>query len=870
LDRVIPAIGVDARLPLELVGDVTAQVRRTLRGVRGRGEATFLNRLALLDAVAGMLSEAPMGGRGEALRRGLPAVVEALHRVVFTDLVRLGGTRRRTGLSGVADGQQPEALGRTIGGLPAEVGLAMEGLAPAVNQLARLPRATAVRLLNGVRDAVVLGAVRQLLPEASATQLAEIRNDVADRWNAAQVMAEHFGDDIPRPLWRQAVTELRPRTWWQAATDNLRFRSLSTPPEPEAGIRPAALAPALTLVDGFAGAMGAALAQLRVPEGPQGSDGRSADPGAGPLDPHPGDLSGQLGQEPDLSELNFAGFSGLPETDPERQDYDAIRLPAPAPGLLWGLDPQPVHLGAPAAESIRRAARDGRIPPAAGSAALSRLDEVLGTADWGVGPVVSDLAALAALGDVLRASSGGSASVGEPSGSLARGDAASGRFTRRADDARALRAELDRRQQDLVRRWVTPLAADPASGQDFDPETRALQQVVAGLTDTVTQIARSWLAPVPEPVPADGVVAEAGPATSGPAVLVRALRDAAREAVRTMSDSEERGERFAEVLRQPSGPFGDLLWDRIGSDVDGLRAIPSTERDFRLGEIRRQVEVAGRMLDRLMNPEAAIERALDRLEQRQGHLSRDGMREVAPQHPGPAPVRGSWLGRIGAVESGAPTTQRVVRRAETPAPSVETHVFTPAPTQHAQVDVVQNQVTDTPDQVTDTPDRTGDDLGGGKPDPARLGWTWGVIKGTALPPDEQWWQQRRQGMLAGVATAAKATAPKPIIGPISPASSVPSGPPAGIGPPSTIAGYADGTAVLSWAELSSHTLAPGVLIRLRSSLPTSSTAPSMVAHKAVLVFAAPAQGRAPGTAGPYIIQSVIYDAKTDTYYVRLA
>jgi hypothetical protein len=330
-----------------------------------------------------------------------------------------------------------------------------------------------------------------------------------------------------------------------------------------------------------------------------------------------------------------------------------------------------------------------------------------------------------------------------------------------------------------------------------------------------------------------------------------------------MSVSEERGERFAEVLRQPSGPFGDLLWDRIGSDVEGLRAIPSTERDFRLGEIRRQVEVAGRMLDRLMNSEAAIERTLDQLEQRQGGLSRDGMREVAPQHPGPVPVRGSWLGRIGAVESGAPTTQRGVHQAETPAPGVETHVFNPAPPRHAQAGAVEDQDGDASGQDGDAP-------GSGTPDPARLGWTWGVIKGTALPPDEQSWRLRRQEMLADVATAVKIAAPKPIAGPAPRSPSVPSGPPPEIGPRHTIAGYADGTAVLSWAELRSHKLAPGVLIRLRSSLPTFSTPPREVAHKVVLVFAKSARGRTPGTAGPYIIQLVIYDAKTDTYYVRLA
>ena len=89
------------------------------------------------------------------------------------------------------------------------------------------------------------------------------------------------------------------------------------------------------------------------------------------------------------------------------------------------------------------------------------------------------------------------------------------------------------------------------------------------------------------------------------------------------------------------------------------------------------------------------------------------------------------------------------------------------------------------------------------------------------------------------------------------------------GTPETVSGYADGTASLSWEELGSHTLAPGVLIRLRESLPVSASAPTEVAHKVVLIFGRWADARQPGSAGPYLIQSVVYDGTTDTYFVKL-
>jgi hypothetical protein len=158
----------------------------------------------------------------------------------------------------------------------------------------------------------------------------------------------------------------------------------------------------------------------------------------------------------------------------------------------------------------------------------------------------------------------------------------------------------------------------------------------------------------------------------------------------------------------------------------------------------------------------------------------------------------------------------------------------------------------------------------GRPDPAQLGWGWGVIKGTAQPPDERQWQLRQQKALNGMASA-KPFLPKPLPVPQTPAPAPDEPSPlSGLGPAGTIAGYADATSVLSWAELTGQVLVPGVLIRLRSALPASASIPGQVAHRAILVFGKRADGSVPGAGGPYLIQAVVYDKKTATYYVRVA
>lgn len=151
-------------------------------------------------------------------------------------------------------------------------------------------------------------------------------------------------------------------------------------------------------------------------------------------------------------------------------------------------------------------------------------------------------------------------------------------------------------------------------------------------------------------------------------------------------------------------------------------------------------------------------------------------------------------------------------------------------------------------------------------DQQRLGWTWGVTKGTAIPPNEDDWRRRRLRTLQS-AKSLKPIQPKPIV--VQPVAAT--GPTAldRLGSASTFDGYADATAVLSWSELSGKVVIPGVLIRLASSLPVSSSAPAKPAHKVVVAFAKRSDGRTAGSPGAYIVQAVVYDENTDTYYLRL-
>jgi hypothetical protein len=92
--------------------------------------------------------------------------------------------------------------------------------------------------------------------------------------------------------------------------------------------------------------------------------------------------------------------------------------------------------------------------------------------------------------------------------------------------------------------------------------------------------------------------------------------------------------------------------------------------------------------------------------------------------------------------------------------------------------------------------------------------TWGVIKGTAIPPDDEQRRMMRQKAVAAMAaTRIGQATPRSIPGAGSGNGDVSQGPVdvAGkFGGPNMIGGYADATAVLSWDELSRQSLAAGV------------------------------------------------------------
>jgi hypothetical protein len=162
----------------------------------------------------------------------------------------------------------------------------------------------------------------------------------------------------------------------------------------------------------------------------------------------------------------------------------------------------------------------------------------------------------------------------------------------------------------------------------------------------------------------------------------------------------------------------------------------------------------------------------------------------------------------------------------------------------------------------------------GQPRPGnRLPLTWGVIKGTALPPDQEWWMVRRQRMLqaqqARRIAVPTALTLKPASSPQRPASTATAQIDGLLGSLANTAGYADGTNLFSWEELQAGEIAPGVLVRFKASVPLQQSPPSASAHHVVVAFSPVTPPRQPGAAGPYIIQAVVYDQIDDTYYVRI-
>ncbi|HET9658257.1 MAG TPA: hypothetical protein VFP72_23095, partial [Kineosporiaceae bacterium] len=212
-------------------------------------------------------------------------------------------------------------------------------------------------------------------------------------------------------------------------------------------------------------------------------------------------------------------------------------------------------------------------------------------------------------------------------------------------------------------------------------------------------------------------------------------------------------------------------------------------------------------------------------------------------------------------------SQPAVLQPSTPQPSTSEPSTSEPSTSEPSTPEPSTPEPSTPEPSTPSkPQAEGDAVPGTRPDPQRLGWTWGVIKGTAIPPGEDQWRRRRLEMLQS-AKSSKPIQPKPIL--IKPTPVTGPTPRDQVGAAATLDGYADATAVLSWSELTGKVLIPGVLIRLASSLPVSSSAPAHPAHKVVAAFAKRNDGRAAGSPGAYIVQAVVYDQDTDTYYVRL-
>jgi hypothetical protein len=644
----------------------------------------------------------------------------------------------------------------------------------------------------------------------------------------------------------------------------------------------------LVLVDRFAGALGGALDRLREP---QPSSARSSGRFSGPLVasrsvnssgravPFSGDLSGQLREA--LDQEIPPGYSATSQVGRERVEEDEGLLDLDLrgkPELLRGLDSRPADIKASATADLRGAGQDGRLSEQDVAAAEVAVDQVLGHAEWGAGELVRELAVLAALDRVLSPGVSDLPEEGPAPGK---------------QDPEALRRERTRRREDLVRRWVQTSGSTARVDEvETDPESAALVDLARGLTDAVTALSRAWLAPVHAPgvdstastQRADGA-APGGSGTSAPVALIRALRDAVREALGTLSASPPRQQEVDRLLRLPSGPFGDAIWDQLGAGVEALRALPADERDYGVQELQRRVDVAGRMLIRMLYPEATLRTQLEHFGQRRRALSaaeieRLVRQDSAAQPVGHSPVRGNWLGRMGSDGSRSAratvgsthgsvadevTSRPVVHRDVAPEVGVETwYELPPSVEKVVEIDESAEKPAEKPAEEPAGKKAAGN----GKPDPAKLGWTWGVIKGTAQPPDERALAVQRQRELAAMKSA-KPVRPGPLPARTRPVPGEPS-PLSRMGSADTIGGYADGTSVLSWAELSGQTLAPGVLIRLRSAVPVAASAPTEVAHRAVLVFAKRADGRAPGSEGPYLIQSVVYDKNTDTYYVRLA
>jgi hypothetical protein len=516
--------------------------------------------------------------------------------------------------------------------------------------------------------------------------------------------------------------------------------------------------------------------------------------------------------------------------------------------------------------------RDSGLPERALERAQDRLDEAVGATPWGESALMPPVAVAMALVDA----------------SLQDDDLVTPVEGRALEDAY-------RRQQESVVAEVMHLGRESlarngsgtATGVSDSAAVR-LAFLTAGLTTAVLDLAYAWTSPLPPLTTVENfsrAALVAGPHQGGPGRgpvrFVRALRDMVRTNIEHLAGelaaqpgTFRSASSGGQMRAQLEEAFSDGVWRGIAETVRDLRQLPPVERAAAYEALADALDTALDPLLELTAPWASYgdtpatrQTAAPDLLARLGRWIGPGAGAPdtiaagpsAPGEPGAGPTgelpdasaspgqsptlnAGSWLARVarpGADRPGA--EQTVPETATSPARSP----------------------------------RSGSSPQAGEVRRVRLPLRWGVIKGTALPPDDEQWRLMRQKALARITevtmTAQSGPWTIPGSGSGSGSGSGQSTTPVDVagrfGGPGMIGGYADATGVLSWNELSQHTLAAGVLIRLKDPLPVSVSAPSTVAHRVVLVFGKRSGSQAAGAPGPYLISSVFYDTNTDTYYV---
>ncbi|HET9658109.1 MAG TPA: hypothetical protein VFP72_22340, partial [Kineosporiaceae bacterium] len=249
LARLAPAMGLRERIPASVAGEVQARVRESLAGApQGalqrlglRRGNVFETQVAVVEALQQAASD-PAGRLSPAERAALERATAAASAQVYRRLVTFGQERtradrsealftdfvadpareivddtplrgdawdlfddlagRRPGVRGPgavpgvapgtsAGGQQsagrPGPAGPTVRGLPPQVGHALEGMAPAMLRMVGrgVLGGDQLRLLAGLREAVVAHLVPAALPGAPIEVVQAVQDEVAAHWDSA-------------------------------------------------------------------------------------------------------------------------------------------------------------------------------------------------------------------------------------------------------------------------------------------------------------------------------------------------------------------------------------------------------------------------------------------------------------------------------------------------------------------------------------------------------------------------------------------------------------------------------------------------------------------------------------------------------------